>query len=73
MVSSGLRFKSTEEGRRDWPNFSGAGLNGLLLGLNMLPLGGLDGGRLTGLVRRRLSGTPNRIRTGDLHLERVAS
>ena len=50
-----------------------AGMNGLLLGLNMLPLGALDGGRLTGLVRRRLSGTPNRIRTGDLHLERVAS
>lgn len=50
-----------------------AGMNGLLLGMNMLPLGPLDGGRLRRLVAEWLSGTPNRIRTGDLHLERVAS
>ena len=50
-----------------------AGMNGLLLGMNMLPLGPLDGGRLRRLVAGWLSGTPNRIRTGDLHLERVAS
>ena len=50
-----------------------AGMNGMLLAMNMLPLGPLDGGRLSRLARRWRSGTPNRIRTGDLHLERVAS
>ena len=46
-----------------------AAMNGLLLLLNLTPLSAFDGGRLLALLR----GTPNRIRTGDLHLERVAS
>jgi Zn-dependent protease len=46
-----------------------AAMNGLLLVLNLTPFGPLDGGRL----RQLAFGTPNRIRTGDLHLERVAS